>query len=246
MVTEALIPLDTKPDWLAQEGTTFAFDETESAKFRCYVHKHPHGPTSYCGYAKQPVVSRGGSRCFAAVVLRNRKGPKGRKTKAVARVALFESERFAKETALLWHCQLEGMDVDGVAPGYMSWQERRRLIGQLIVTGRLHRIPGPRPILLVDKQEAFDIPDEHATPAPEQRAGEVSPVAIDAAPNLPLVEVAGATETTEARQGTSREENPVAVMNTMRKIVARVLTPFKFRFRYPRTEDADRAQQVLR
>ena len=169
MDIEALIQQVATPDWLAQEGVMFALDEAKGAKFRCHVHKHRHSPTSYSGYARRPVVSSGGMRCFTAVVLRNRKGLKGRKKKAVARIALFESERYARETAFLWHCQLKGVDVDGVMPGHMSWQERHRLVKQLKGTERLCEIGGPRPVLLENGRKVPEATEEKEPPTSEHQ-----------------------------------------------------------------------------
>jgi len=161
MGTETRIPLDTQPDWLMQEGVTFAFAEGHGAKFRCYEHRPRHGPTAYCGYMKHPIVSPEGFRCFASLILRDANGPTDKKRKTVTRVALFESKCRAKHTAFLWHCQLVGVDVSKARPGCMTWFERRRLIKQLNGTGRLYRMPGPNPILLMDKEKAIDTPDEN-------------------------------------------------------------------------------------
>jgi hypothetical protein len=163
MTIQATISEGVLPDNVDLGAASVEIDSIRATKFRGTKHGRRHAANLYCGFFPEPVESPEKRRCFAAAVLKNVKTQKGKKRKIPIRISLFRTAREARETALVWACGLEEVEIGHVSPGKMTRQERQSLFAQLDESQSCNRsrINGPRLVLVVNQQEPT--PNETST-----------------------------------------------------------------------------------
>ena len=149
-----VITPDVMPEDIDEEAFSFLFDKAQDARYVVRRHKFRHGPVVYCGFGKHPIELPGNGKCFIALILERRTRKDRREYEVPVRVAVFRSQRKARETALLWFFQLKGLAVTHLIPGQIPRHERQKRMAQVNGSRCSIRLTGPAGVFIASQVEA--------------------------------------------------------------------------------------------